>query len=55
MAARAALGRAVLASGATFVALGAATMIVSSVSMRVARVVVTQNKVNIQLAFSPSR
>eukprot|EP00878_Enallax_costatus_P010096 GHUV01010538.1.p1 GENE.GHUV01010538.1~~GHUV01010538.1.p1 ORF type:complete len:125 (+),score=27.35 GHUV01010538.1:175-549(+) len=44
MAARAALGRALVASGATFVGLGVATMVVSSVSMGVARVVVTQNK-----------
>ncbi|KAF8070904.1 maltose excess protein 1 [Scenedesmus sp. PABB004] len=44
MAARAALGRAFLASGATIFGLGAATMLVSSVSMGVARVVVTQKK-----------
>lgn len=45
MAARAALGRALLASGTTIVGLGAATMLVSSVSMGVAKVVVTENKV----------
>lgn len=45
MAARAALGRALLASGTTIVGLGAATMLVSSVSMGIAKVVVTENKV----------
>lgn len=44
MAARAALGRALVASGTTILGLGAATMLVSSVSMGVARVVVTENK-----------
>lgn len=47
MAARAALGRALLASGTTIVGLGAATMLVSSVSMGVAKVVVTENKVRL--------
>jgi hypothetical protein len=46
MAARAALGRALLASGTTIVGLGAATMLVSSVSMGIAKVVVTENKVS---------
>lgn len=46
MAARAALGRAFLASGVTIFGLGAATMVVSSVSMGVARVIVTRNKVS---------
>jgi hypothetical protein len=45
MAARAALGRALLASGSTILGLGAATMLVSSVSMGVAKVVITNNKV----------
>jgi hypothetical protein len=45
MAARAALGRAFVASGATLLGLGAATMVVSSISMGIARVVVTQEKV----------
>jgi hypothetical protein len=45
MAARAALGRAFVASGATLLGLGAATMVVSSISMGIARVVVTQGKV----------
>lgn len=49
MAARAALGRALLASGTTIVGLGAATMLVSSVSMGVAKVVVTENKVRLLL------
>jgi hypothetical protein len=39
------MGRALLASGTTIVGLGAATMLVSSVSMGVAKVVVTENKV----------
>ncbi len=43
--ASATLGRALVASGATIFGLGAATMVVSSVSMGVARVVVTQRKV----------
>jgi hypothetical protein len=45
MAARAALGRALLASGGTIFGLGAATMVVSSVSMGIAKVVITNNKV----------
>lgn len=38
------MGRALVASGTTIVGLGAATMLVSSVSMGVAKVVVTENK-----------
>jgi hypothetical protein len=44
MAAAAALGRAVLTAGGTMLALGAATMAVSSVGMGVARVVLAQKK-----------
>lgn len=54
MAARAALGRAFLASGATICGLGVATMVVSSVSLGVARVVVTQNKVR-AVTHTPSQ
>ncbi len=49
MAARAALGRAVLATAGTVVALGGATMVVSSVSMGVAKMVITHQKVCIIL------
>eukprot|EP00775_Hariotina_reticulata_P000318 gene318-532_t len=52
MAGRAALGRALVASGSTILGLGAATMVVSSVSMGIARVVVTQNKACIRDMFS---
>jgi len=44
MAARAALGRALVASGGTILALGGATMVVSTVSMGVARAVMNQRK-----------
>ena len=45
MSARAALGRALVATGGTIFALGAGTMLVSSVSMGVARTVIAQRKV----------
>jgi hypothetical protein len=50
MAAAAALGRAVLTAGGTFLALGAATMAVSSVGMGVARVVLAQRKASTAVA-----
>jgi hypothetical protein len=43
--ARAALGRALVASGGTVLAIGGATMLVSTVSMGVARAVVMEKKV----------
>jgi hypothetical protein len=45
MAGRAALGRALVASGGTILAIGGATMLVSTVSMGVARAVVMEKKV----------
>lgn len=45
MVARAAFGRALIASGGTFLALGGATFVVSSLSMGVARTVLDQRKV----------
>lgn len=45
MAGRAALGRALVASGGTVLAIGGATMLVSTVSMGVARAVVMEKKV----------
>ena len=48
MAGRAALGRALVASGGTILAIGGATMLVSTVSMGVARAVVMEKKVQLE-------
>jgi len=50
MSARAALGRAFLATGGSIIGLGAATFVVSSVSMGVAKAVIHERKVCLERA-----